>query len=228
MILSLQGSIEVGCNNNLKVLFIVIDHLSITLPPFLCRSRSFLLSLSLDCLLSLFLSFLFYLSLSYLSFCLSIKFPLSHCLPFSRAFFLLFSHFLSFTYFSVSLFPSLFLSQRVSKCCLLNWTSMYLGGYLIRLGSTWFARELGNMIYTHPPRPANCTNFCLEGLLLFRSLSTDPRTLLCKRRIEDFHRAQIVKFVSFTGAFTGKYVVKSVKKTCKTVYSITKEKKQFD
>jgi len=27
-------------------------------------------------------------------------------------------------------------------------------------------------------------------------------------RNEDFHRAQIVKFVSFTGAFTGKYVVK--------------------
>jgi len=46
---------------------------------------------------------------------------------------------------------------------------------------------------------------------VFRSLSTDPRTLLCKRCIGDFHRAQIVKFVSFTGVFTGKYVVKSVK-----------------
>ena len=63
----------------------------------------------------------------------------------------------------------------------------------------------------HPPRPANCTLFGLQVLFLFRSLSTDPRTLLCKRRIEDFHRAQIVKFVSFTGAFTGKYVVKALK-----------------
>jgi len=51
---------------------------------------------------------------------------------------------------------------------------------------------------SHPPRPANCTRFCLEGLFLFRSLSTDPRALLCERRIEDFDRAQIVKFVSFT------------------------------
>jgi hypothetical protein len=65
--------------------------------------------------------------------------------------------------------------------------------------------------------------FCLEVLFLFRSLSTDPRTLLCKRRIEDFHQAQIVKFVSFTGAFTGEYVVKSVKETCETVHSIPKE-----
>jgi len=55
------------------------------------------------------------------------------------------------------------------------------------------------------------------------SLSTDLRALLCKRRIEDFHRVQIVKFVSFTGAFTGKYVVKSVKEICKTVHSIPKE-----
>ena len=46
---------------------------------------------------------------------------------------------------------------------------------------------------------------------------------MCKSRIEDFHRAQIVNFVSFTGAFTGKYVVKSVKETCKTVHSIPKE-----
>ena len=75
----------------------------------------------------------------------------------------------------------------------------------------------------HPPRPANCTLFCLEVLFLFRSLSTDPRALLCKRRLEDFHLAQIVKFVSVTGAFTGKYVVKSVKETCETVHSIPKE-----
>jgi len=77
--------------------------------------------------------------------------------------------------------------------------------------------------HIHPPRRANCTPFCLEVLFLFRSLSTDPRTLLCKRRIEDFHRAQIVKFVSFTGAFAGKYVVKSVKEACETVHSTPKE-----
>jgi len=65
----------------------------------------------------------------------------------------------------------------------------------------------------HPPRMANCNLFCLEVLFMFRSLSTDPRTLLCQSRIEDFHLAQIVKFVSFTGAFTGKYVSKSVKET---------------
>ena len=73
------------------------------------------------------------------------------------------------------------------------------------------------------PRPANCTLFCLQVLCLFRSLSTDPRTLLCKRGIEDFHRAKIVKFVSFTGAFTGKYDVKSVKEVCETVHSTPKE-----
>jgi len=73
------------------------------------------------------------------------------------------------------------------------------------------------------PRLANCTLFCLEGLFLFRSLSTDLRALLCKRRIEDFHPAQIVKFVSFTVAFTGKYVVKSVEETCETVHSIPNE-----
>jgi len=75
----------------------------------------------------------------------------------------------------------------------------------------------------HPSRPANCTLFGLEGLFLFRSLSTDSKTLLCKSRIEDFHRAQIVKFFSFTGAFTSQYVVKSVKETCETVHSIPKE-----
>jgi len=78
-------------------------------------------------------------------------------------------------------------------------------------------------VRVHAPRPANCTLFCLEVLFLFRSLSTDPRTLLCKSRIEDLHHAQIVKFVSFTGAFTGKCVVKSVKETCETVHSIPKE-----
>jgi len=74
--------------------------------------------------------------------------------------------------------------------------------------------------------------FILQGRLiapffvwrfLYMSLSSDPRTLLCKRRIEDFHRAQIVKFVSFTGAFTGEYVVKSVKEACETVHSTPKE-----
>jgi len=55
------------------------------------------------------------------------------------------------------------------------------------------------------------------------SLSTDPTTLLCQRRNEDFHRAQIVKNFSFTGTFTGKYVVKSVKEACETVHSIPKE-----
>ena len=55
------------------------------------------------------------------------------------------------------------------------------------------------------------------------SLTTDPRTLLCKKCIEDFHGAQIVKFVSFTGAFTSKFVVKSDKQTCETVHSIAKE-----
>jgi len=69
----------------------------------------------------------------------------------------------------------------------------------------------------------HCTLFGLLNLLLSMSLSTDPRTLVSKRRIEDFHRAQIVKFVSFTGAFTSKCVVKSVKEACKTVHSIPKE-----
>ena len=76
---------------------------------------------------------------------------------------------------------------------------------------------------TLPPRPANCTLFCPKVLFLFRSLSLDLRTLLCKRHIEDFQRAQIVIFVSFTGAFTVKYVVKSVKEACETVHSIPKE-----
>ena len=47
--------------------------------------------------------------------------------------------------------------------------------------------------------------------------------LLYKRRTEDFHRAHLVKFVSFTGAFTGKHVVKSVKEACETVHSTPKE-----
>ena len=55
------------------------------------------------------------------------------------------------------------------------------------------------------------------------SLSTDPRPFLCQRRVQDFHRAQIVEFVSFTGAFASKRVVKSVKETCETVHSIPKE-----
>jgi len=103
-----------------------------------------------------------------------------------------------------------------------------------RLLKKCHTRHKKNSIFTeiHPLRPANCTLYCLEVLFLFRSLSTDPRTLLCKRRIEEFHRAQIVKFVSFTGAFTSKYVVKSVKEACETVHSTPKETcqhtKQFD
>ena len=83
--------------------------------------------------------------------------------------------------------------------------------------------DLCVLLCFHSPRPANCTLFCQEVLFMFRSLITDPMTILCKRRIEDFHRAQIVKFASFTGAFTGKYVVKSVKDACKTVHSTPKE-----
>ena len=43
------------------------------------------------------------------------------------------------------------------------------------------------------------------------------------RHVYNFHRAQIVRFVSFAGAFASKQVVKSVKETCKTVHSIPKE-----
>ena len=93
---------------------------------------------------------------------------------------------------------------------------MFVYGYVCDLISI-------SAISVHPPRPANCTLFCLQVWFLFRSLSTDPRTLLCKRRIEDFHRSKIVEFVSFTGAFTGKYVVKSVKEACETVHSTPKE-----
>jgi len=75
----------------------------------------------------------------------------------------------------------------------------------------------------HPPSRSNCTLFCLDILFLYRSLRTDPRTFSCKRLIEDFHQGQIVKFVSFTGAFTGKYVVKSVTEACETVHNIPKE-----
>jgi len=39
----------------------------------------------------------------------------------------------------------------------------------------------------------------------------------------DFHRAQIAKFVSFTGAYTFKYAIKFVKETCKTIHNIPKE-----
>jgi len=44
----------------------------------------------------------------------------------------------------------------------------------------------------------------------------------------DFHRAQIVKFVSFAGAFTGKYVVKSVKEASETVHSSPKKTLQHN
>jgi len=73
-----------------------------------------------------------------------------------------------------------------------------------------FAQNSSRLSRSSSRLEANCTLFCLEVLFLFRSLSTDPRALLCKRRVEDFHRAQIVKFVSFSGSFTGKYVVKYV------------------
>ena len=46
---------------------------------------------------------------------------------------------------------------------------------------------------------------------------------MCKRRTEDFERGQIVKFVSFTSAFTGKYVVKIVKEACETVQNPPEE-----
>jgi len=97
------------------------------------------------------------------------------------------------------------------------------------VGATTTGTDYSNMTFyfeppdPHPLRPANCTLFCIEVLFLFRSLSTDSITLLCKRRIEDFHRDKIVKFVSFTGAFTGEYVVKSVKEACETVHSTPKE-----
>jgi len=38
-----------------------------------------------------------------------------------------------------------------------------------------------------------------------------------------FSSANIVEFVSFTGAFTSQYVVNPVKETCETVHSIPKE-----
>ena len=117
MIFSLQRPLEVVCNTvNLKVLLIVIRHSSMTLSPFLSCSCSFLHSLSWLFSLSIALSpsmshslplFLF-LSIYQVSFP-----PLN--LLFSPAFFLFFSHFLLFTHFSVSLFPSLFISQRVSE-----------------------------------------------------------------------------------------------------------------
>ena len=62
------------------------------------------------------------------------------------------------------------------------------------------------------------------GLLtvLFDSEGFTERTFVNhKRRIEDFERAQIVKFVSC--AFTGKYVVKSVKEVCETVHRTPQE-----
>jgi len=83
--------------------------------------------------------------------------------------------------------------------------------------------RMSHVSHIHPPRPANCTLFGLEVLFLFSSFSTDLTTLLCKKFIEDFHRAQIVKFVSFTGDFTSKYVVKSIKEACETVHSTPEE-----
>jgi len=46
---------------------------------------------------------------------------------------------------------------------------------------------------------------------------------LCKRRVSYFLGAKTVELVSFTGAFTGKYVVNPVKETCETVHGIPKE-----
>jgi len=66
-----------------------------------------------------------------------------------------------------------------------------------------------NRLEAHPLSPPNCTLFCWGVLSLFRSVSTDPRFFLCKRHVQNFRRAQIVRFVSFTS----KYVVKSVKET---------------
>ena len=74
-----------------------------------------------------------------------------------------------------------------------------------------------------PPRMANCTLFCQGGFVPGLVSSSDPRSLWCKRRVWDFHRAKIVEFVSFAGAFTSKYVVNPVKETWETVHSIPKE-----
>ena len=64
-------------------------------------------------------------------------------------------------------------------------------------------------------------SFCAFSGLLVRILGLF--CVLLKRRIDNFHRAQIVKFVSFTGAFTGIYVVKSVKEACEFVLNTPKE-----
>jgi len=69
--------------------------------------------------------------------------------------------------------------------------------------------------------------FFSGGFVPVQVSNTDPMTHLCKKHIEDLHQAQIVKFVSFTGALTGKYVVKSVHETCKTVHSTPKETCQY-
>jgi len=89
------------------------------------------------------------------------------------------------------------------------------GATYLSFGAIYLSLMFMNL---HPLRSANCTLFCLEVLFLFRSLITDRRALLCNRRIQDFYRAQIVKLVSFTGAFTSKYVVNSVKEACETVH----------
>jgi len=78
-------------------------------------------------------------------------------------------------------------------------------------------------ICVHSPSPSKFAPFCSGGLFQYRSLSADPRSLLCKRRVSYFLGAKTVELVSFTGAFTGKYVVNPVKETCETVHGIPKE-----
>ena len=91
----------------------------------------------------------------------------------------------------------------------------------------WFKSIWGTLmpylhlyIYLHLPSPSKFSPFCSGGLFQHWPLSADPRALLCQRCIQYFWWAQIVEFVSFTGAFTSKYVVKE---TYGTVHSIRKE-----
>jgi len=47
------------------------------------------------------------------------------------------------------------------------------------------------VIHTHPPSPSKFTPFCLEGLFQYMSLSADPRSLLCKRHVQDCRRQKL-------------------------------------
>jgi len=63
--------------------------------------------------------------------------------------------------------------------------------------------------YTHPSSPSKFTPFCSGGLFQYISVISDSASV-CVRVFKIFI-AKIVQFVSFTGAFTGVYVVKPVK-----------------